>query len=90
MLQQLERFDIDLVYRPRAQVYLADTLSIAANSFYTCKKQGQLEKKLDLVCSIDDTESLQNSTLKEIADANSSDTVLQAVKAFLQQGWPHE
>ena len=89
MLLQLQRYDIDLIYKPGKEMFLADTLSRAFSPSAKYGEQDELEKELEVVCALEDTQ-LQDMILDEIAQATRTDPTLRAVKELIQHGWPHQ
>ena len=82
MMLQLQKFDITLVYKKGAELYVADTLSRAP-----------LPERVD---DIVDTERFEvmtvlpisTSRMSELQRATAEDPVLQTVGKYIQQGWP--
>ena len=89
MLLQLQRYDIDLIYKPGKEMFLADTLSRAFSPSAKYEEQDKLEKELEVVCALEDTQ-LQDMILDEIVQATHTDPTLRAVKELIQHGWPHQ
>ena len=82
MMLQLQKFDITLVYKKGAELYVADTLSRAP-----------LTERVD---DIVDTERFEvmtvlpisTSRMSELQRTTAEDPVLQTVGKYIQQGWP--
>ncbi len=82
MRLQLQKYDISLVYKKGAELYLADTLSRAPLSETT-----QIEHELDqfvvmTILPISDTKQV------ELASATKSDLHLQKLASVILHGWP--
>ena len=89
MLLQLQRYDIDLIYKLGKEMFLADTLSRAFSPSAKYGEQDELEKELEVVCALEDTQ-LQDMILDKNAQETRTDPTLRAVKELIQHGWPHQ
>ena len=81
MLLKAQRYDIEIVYQPGTQMYLADTLSRAfLNS--SENSQGEFER-VNAVKFL----TIPENRLEHIKRSTDEDEVLQQLKTVIQQGW---
>ncbi|KAF2887327.1 hypothetical protein ILUMI_18846 [Ignelater luminosus] len=83
MLLSLQKFQINLIYKPGKQLVLADTLSRAnIKKTYT--------EKLDLeahVCIIGKTVNITDERLTKLQEATNQDDELKTLKNYIRDGW---
>ena len=84
MLLKMQKYDVDIVYRPGTQMYLADMLSRA---FLPSAEntQGEFER-INALKFLPMTEERQ----EQIRQNTNADEVLQQLKDVIRQGWPEE
>ena len=84
LLIRLFQYDVEVCYKPGKEMYLADTLSRA---YIECNEQSVTEKETESINMMDYL-PVSQSTQSEVERASSEDTELQAVKYYIQKGWP--
>ena len=84
MLLKVQKYDVEIVYKPGPEMHLADTLSRAFLDT-TENEQGEFER-VNAVKHLPMTEE----RLEELRTSTSSDEVLQQLKQVIQTGWPNE
>ena len=84
MLLKMKKYDIDILYRPGTQMYLADTVSRAFLPS-TENTQGEFEI-INTLKFLPMTEERQ----EQIRQNTDADEVLQQLKDVIRQGWPEE
>ncbi|CAC5389163.1 unnamed protein product [Mytilus coruscus] len=85
MLLRLQKYDIILQYRPRKEMYLADTLSRA-----------YLKETSDTSITTDEIESINmidelpisEERISELQEHTKNDLQMQELKEVIQEGWP--
>ena len=82
MLLKIQRYDVDIVYKPGQEMYLADTLSRAFLPT-TTNTQGEFER-INAVKLLPMTQE----RLDEIKSSTREDEVIQQLKEVIQTGWP--
>ena len=94
MLMRLQKYSIDIQYRPGKELYLADTLSRAylaydvdANKTESMQQQSDWEKELEQVNMISHL-LVASTTLQTIQNATQEDQSLQELQQYIIQGWP--
>ena len=91
MLLRLQRFNLDVTYKPGSQMYIADHLSRAYLA-----SQGKEDKEFQVfamkVETLNPLESLTVSSerLAQLQKATEHDTVLQTLKTTVLVGWPEQ
>lgn len=84
MMLQLQKYNIQLVYKPGKEMYLADTLSRA----YIEDKQTEPEsEEIEAINMIKDL-AISEERHKEIQQHTETDTQQQKLKHVIQSGWP--
>ena len=84
MLLQLQRYSVEVIYKPGKEMYLPDTLSQA---YLNEEKEDLLDEELEVnLLDLDLPVSLEK--LKEFQDATEQDTALQHLKTVVLHGWP--
>ena len=82
---QLQKYNIELVYKPGKEMYLADTLSRAfLKDTHTTDSES---KEIEAINMIKDF-AISEERLKEIQQHTETDTQLQKLKHVIQSGWP--
>jgi hypothetical protein len=84
MLLQLQTYDIEVIYHPGREMYLADTLSRAYLSGHTPNK---FESELESVNMMKNM-PISEPRLKDIQRHTAGDETLCLLKQVIQQGWP--
>ncbi|XP_053154028.1 uncharacterized protein K02A2.6-like isoform X1 [Hemicordylus capensis] len=85
VLLQLQRYQLDIVYTPGRQMYLADTLSRAAvDPPKNDEEQLEGERVIHKLSAV----AMHSEGVSAIQEATSHDNQLQAVVALIRQGWP--
>ena len=84
MLLKVQKYDVEIMYKPEPEMHLADTLSRAFLDT-TENDQGEFER-VNAVKLLPMTEE----RLEELRTSTSSDEVLQQLKQVIQTGWPNE
>ncbi|XP_028411133.1 uncharacterized protein K02A2.6-like [Dendronephthya gigantea] len=85
MLLQLQRYSLEVTYKPGKEMYLPDTLSRA---HLNEEKESLLDEELE-VCLLDLELPISPEKLKEFQDATDQDTALQNLKTVILSGWPN-
>ena len=86
MLLSLQRYDIEIKYRPGKELYLADTLSRA----HFCNSKLE-EETLELdyqAISMISTLPVSDDKLIEIKEETKKDESMQALVKIINEGWP--
>jgi hypothetical protein len=84
MLLQLQRYSMEVIYKPGKEMYLPDTLSRA---YLNEEKEDLLDEELE-VSLLDLDLPVSPEKLKEFQDATEQDTALQHLKTVVLHGWP--
>ena len=84
MLLKVQKYDVDIVYKPGPEMYLADTLSRAFLSS-TENAEGEFER-INAVKYLPVTDE----RLEELKKHTQEDEVLQQLRQTIQTGWPEE
>ena len=89
MLLRLQRYNINLVYRPGSQVVIADTLSraYAADSAVPTKFTEELAA-VDIEQEVENHMVASPETLQKIKQAAEEDEIYIALKQQIATGWP--
>ena len=94
MLMRLQKYSIDIQYRPGKELYLADTLSRAylaydvdTNKTESMQQQSDWEKELEQVNMINHL-LVAITTLQTIQNATQEDQSLPELQQYIIQGWP--
>lgn len=83
---RLQRYDLELVYKPGKFLYVADTLSRAPLKETT---KIEIDDELNLHCNFLASQiALPEKRLNEISSATRADDTLMKVKEYIQDGWP--
>ncbi|XP_028415786.1 uncharacterized protein K02A2.6-like [Dendronephthya gigantea] len=84
MLLKMEKYEVNIVYKPGKEMYLADTLSRAP---LNCSRNVQEEfERVNAVKSL----PMSPERLEAIRKGVEADEVLQQLKLMILQGWPEE
>ena len=84
MLLRLQKYDIQLQYRPGKEMYLADTLSRA---YLPLDKQEVDTTEFESINAVDDM-PISGERIKELQEHTEADETLQEVRETIQHGWP--
>ena len=87
MLLNLQRFDIEIKYKPRTELYIADTLSRAHLSNYKSE-----EETLDLdyqTIAMISMLPLSDGKLREITEETKKDEMMKELVRVITEGWPN-
>ena len=84
LLLRLQRYDVDIRYKPGREMYLADTLSRA---YLKTSNRSAIEEEVESVHMIDNV-SITHNTFTLIKAATADDESLQTVKRYILSGWP--
>ena len=89
MLMHLQRYDIQVTYKKRSEMYLADALSRAYLEGTVTAKDWQSEHclQVDEVNMVEDV-PIDNPLLEEIRRATKEDQELQCISELIRTGWP--
>lgn len=84
MLLSLQKYDIDLIYKPGKHLIIADTLSrLSVNK--------TLEDKMELeahVCVIEKNVTISDVRLQQLINATNDDKELNLIRKYIHNGWP--
>lgn len=83
MIMTVQKYSIDLVYRPGKELVIADTLSRA----YLPEKSDMpphTDFEVNVLCTL----PISNSKLLQLQTETQSDPVLQQLKTMVEKGWP--
>lgn len=80
MLLQLQRYDLEFIYKKGKELFLADTLSRAYQDEITEEPELDLEVMTVLPIS--------TPRITEIQNATSADSTMQKLTTFIRNGWP--
>lgn len=84
MLLTLQRYDIDLRYKPGKELIIADTLS-RANLKETYQEKMELETQ---ICMIVNKIEITDDRITELVQLTEKDEELQQLKTLIEEGWP--
>ena len=84
MLLRLMKYEVDLKYKPGAEMYISDTLSRAAVS-NNVPNSDQWEAQIHLIFS---SLPISDKKLQLFRSETENDESLQHVKKFIHEGWP--
>lgn len=88
MLIQLQKYDINLIYKPGKHLLIADALSRAYVN-ENVNDDVNFAKELEAqVCLLNLNLNVSNQKLKEIQTETNKDLELQKLKSFVVKGWP--
>ena len=80
LMMQLQRYDLDVVYKRGKELYVADTLSRA----YLTEEDTDEEEWYDVMCVLPVSERRKEELLEEL----KKDSVCQQLKETILNGWP--
>jgi len=81
---QLQKYNIQLVFKPGREMYLADTLSRA---YVEVGETETISEEIEAINMIKDL-AITEQQLTEIQQHTESDTKPQTLKDIIQSGWP--
>ncbi|VDI51087.1 Hypothetical predicted protein [Mytilus galloprovincialis] len=84
MMLQLQKYNIQLVYKPGKEMYLADTLSRAYLKDTHTESESEEIEAINMIKDL----AISEERLKEIQQNTETDTQLQKLKHVIQSGWP--
>ncbi|CAG2226647.1 unnamed protein product [Mytilus edulis] len=84
MMLQLQKYNIELVYKPGKEMYLADTLSRAYLKDTHTESESEEIEAINMIKDL----AISEERLKEIQQHTETDTQLQKLKHVIQSGWP--
>ena len=92
MLLRLQKYDLDICFKPGRHMYLADTLSRAylknaSNSSEPAAEVLVIEKELEQIYMADFL-PISQPRIEEIQRETESDRAMQILKSTILQGWP--
>ena len=85
MLLSLQKFDINLIYKPGKHLIIADALS-------RCNLETKVEDSLELeaqVCLIEHSINISDERLKSLQDAINNDEDLKVIRNYIFTKWPN-
>jgi hypothetical protein len=82
----MQRYDVNIQYKPGPEMYLADTLSRA---YLKTSNRSAVEEEVESVHMID-TVPITHKTHALIKAATTEDESLQTVKRYILSGWPED
>lgn len=83
MMLSLQKFNIQLIYKPGKNLIIADTLSrINVN-----KTANDLNYD-NQVCVVNTNIQISDERIKQLVNATENDVDLKAIKRYVQKGWP--
>lgn len=85
MLLSLQKYDINLQYRPGRELIIADSLSRANSPEVYNPKITDLEYQ---ICSVNIDWNINDNRLDELKQATSEDETLKSLSDFIANGWP--
>ena len=88
MMLQLQKYTLDVQYTTGKEMYVADTLSRAAQPLVGKPTDGVAEEAEIMVCSFIATLSASDERLEEIRKGTLGDEELLALKGTIKSGWP--
>ncbi|XP_046601433.1 uncharacterized protein K02A2.6-like [Neodiprion lecontei] len=86
MLVQIQKYDIEIVYRPGKELYIADALSRAYDK--NDKFLGWSQEIESQVCSVNYVNATPEK-IKQLIESTEKDSELKALKEIIQNGWPN-
>ena len=98
MMLELQRYDLTVVYRPGAELYLADTLSRAylplsnqAPDYDTMERVCLCEEEMEVeaVNAMCDVYGISDQRLQELVRDTAVDPEMQQLVQLIQSGWPN-
>lgn len=86
MLLRLQKFDIEVRYKPGKELVIADTLSRA-----NLKEEYDDKMELDIqICSVINKISITDTRLQELINKTDLDEEFKLLKNYVIQGWPKD
>ena len=85
LLLRLHQYDVEIRYKPGREMFLADTLSRA---FLPDSSRSAIEDEIESIHFADNELALPTEHVAEIKAATAHDPSLQAVKQYIERGWP--
>ena len=98
MMLELQRYDLTVVYRPGAELYLADTLSRAylplsnqAPDYDTTQRVClcEEEREVEAVNAMSDVYGISDQRLQELVQDTAVDSEMQQLVQLIRSGWPN-
>ena len=83
MIMTVQKYSIDLVYRPGKELVIADALSRAY-----LPEQSDMSTHTDFEVNVICTLPISNSKLLQLQTETKTDPVLQQLKMMVEKGWP--
>ena len=87
MLLQLQRYDLNVFYKPGKELLIADTLSRAVIQEQDMIEDDVADEKV--IYTLEPTEALSTASLEKLKRETQKDETLQLLKNRHRQGWPH-
>ena len=87
MLLQLQRYDLNVFYKPGKGLLIADTLSRAVIQEQDMIEDDVADEKV--IYTLEPTEALSTASLEKLKRETQKDETLQLLKNRHRQGWPH-
>ena len=84
LLLRLVQYDVEILYKPGKEMYLADTLSRA---FLPKTDRSQVELDTESINMVDFL-PVSKATLEELQKSTEQDSTSKALKALIINGWP--
>ena len=81
MLLRLQRYDLEVSYKPGSELYISDTLSRA---YLDIQPEDQLEEKLEVHVVL----PMSEERLQQWQEESKADKDTQQLKEFIVNGWP--
>lgn len=86
LLLRMQQYNVEILYKPGREMYLADTLSRA---YLPNSEQSPTEKEVESIHMLEDI-AVSQKTLALIRIETQQDESLQAVKGLILEGWPED
>lgn len=83
MMLSLQKFNIELIYKPGKNLIIADTLS----RMNVDKIANELNYD-NQVCVVDTNIQISDERIKQLVNATENDVDLKTIKKYVQNGWP--
>ena len=87
MLLQLQRYDLDIIYKPGKEMLIADTLSRAVIQDQDTSEDDMSDVKV--VYALEPTDTLSIGSLEKLKGETQKDDALQLLQSTDRKGWPH-